>query len=182
MPVACDILFEDNHHAVVLKPAGMAVHGRSRSTPAAWIRNHWHPSSSSPSAVHRLDYGTRGPVMVAKSPEAHRRFQAQWPLSPRPTTPGSPGAENHTWPCCIACRWQNQASQTFVVWATVRGVCMAQPASWNGPFAQVEPTKSEGMLLPSATPSWGTRCTGRLRFTQDMDFTSVAHTSCGPIL
>ena len=80
MPVACAILFEDNHHAVVLKPAGMVVHGRSRNTLTAWVRTHWEPSNSSPSAVHRLDYGTRGPVMVAKSPEAHRRLQAQWPL------------------------------------------------------------------------------------------------------
>ena len=90
MPVACDILFEDNHHAVVLKPAGMAVHGRSRNTLTAWIRNHWEPSNPSPSAVHRLDYGTRGPVIEPNHLKPIGASKRNGPFSPRPTTPGSP--------------------------------------------------------------------------------------------
>lgn len=78
MPSACHILFEDDAHAVVLKPAGMAMHGKGAHTLTSHLRRHWSADGSAVTAVHRLDYGTRGPVLVAKSDRARKHFQAHW--------------------------------------------------------------------------------------------------------
>ena len=75
------ILFSDDDHCVVLKPAGMATHGRGLNTLLHALRREvaksdgqlWQP-------VHRLDFGTRGPVCVAKTLEALRELQADWHL------------------------------------------------------------------------------------------------------
>ena len=74
-----EILYEDDVHCVVLKPAGMAVHGRGRQTLIEALKHRelrgpreaWKP-------VHRLDFGTRGPVCVAKTDEALRALQHDW--------------------------------------------------------------------------------------------------------
>ena len=78
-----NILFEDDDHLIVLKPAGMATHGKGSNTLLLALRQMqevvkchdqlWQP-------VHRLDFGTRGPVCVAKTPLALRELQADWHL------------------------------------------------------------------------------------------------------
>lgn len=74
------ILHHDTDHAVVLKPAGMAVHGRGKHTLSAQVNRDVRFSASGPwQPIHRLDYGTRGPVMFARTPAARKTLQAQWP-------------------------------------------------------------------------------------------------------
>ena len=76
-----NILFSDEDHCIVLKPAGMATHGRGSNTLLDALRREvakcddhlWQP-------VHRLDFGTRGPVCVAKTSDALRELQADWHL------------------------------------------------------------------------------------------------------
>ena len=76
-----NILFSDEDHCIVLKPAGMATHGRGSNTLLNALRREvakcddhlWQP-------VHRLDFGTRGPVCVAKTSDALRELQADWHL------------------------------------------------------------------------------------------------------
>ena len=61
-----NILHQDDDHAVVLKEAGMSTHGRGRQHLSALLaRSPALPEGAKP--VHRLDYGTRGPVLVAWS-------------------------------------------------------------------------------------------------------------------
>jgi len=78
MDQALNILHQDDDHAVVLKEAGMSTHGRGRQHLSARLaRSTALPESAKP--VHRLDHGTRGPVVVAWRPEVMTAFQAQWP-------------------------------------------------------------------------------------------------------
>ena len=73
------ILHQDQDHAVVLKPAGMAVHGRGQHTLAAWLNRDVSSSDAEPwQHIHRLDYGTRGPVMFAKTQAAQKALLAHW--------------------------------------------------------------------------------------------------------
>lgn len=78
------ILYEDEHILVVDKPAGMAVHpAPGRKEPAmtdALVRR--CPSMAGvgsrerPGVVHRLDIGTSGVMVFAKTPVAYRRLRA----------------------------------------------------------------------------------------------------------
>ena len=71
-------LHEDPHLLVVLKPAGLAVHGKGESLMDLIRASHGeHAPWLQP--VHRLDHGTRGPVVVAKSADVLQRVQAIWP-------------------------------------------------------------------------------------------------------
>jgi len=79
--IPLDIIFEDEHLAVLDKPAGLVVH------PAP---GHWHDTlvnalvargtalgggiAGRPGIVHRLDRDTSGLMVVAKSDLAHRRL------------------------------------------------------------------------------------------------------------
>lgn len=73
------ILHQDTDHAVVLKPAGMAVHGRGQNTLTAQLKCDVHCSDADPwRHIHRLDYGTRGPVMFAKTQAAQKALLAHW--------------------------------------------------------------------------------------------------------
>jgi 23S rRNA pseudouridine1911/1915/1917 synthase len=79
------IVWQDEHLAVVDKPAGMVTH------PAGPLRTGtlvnallWHLGDLSgiggvlrPGIVHRLDQGTSGLLVVAKHDESHRRLAAQ---------------------------------------------------------------------------------------------------------
>ena len=59
-----NIVYQDDDHAVVLKDAGMSTHGRGRLHLSALLaRSIALPPGAKP--VHRLDHGTRGPVLVA---------------------------------------------------------------------------------------------------------------------
>lgn len=70
-----NILYSDEDHFVVLKEAGISTHGRSKSS---LVNQVTYDVPIYP--VHRLDYGTRGPVMFAKNLEALHMLQRMWPL------------------------------------------------------------------------------------------------------
>jgi 23S rRNA pseudouridine1911/1915/1917 synthase len=83
MAMALKVLYDDLDHCVVLKPAGMATHGRGPQTLVSVLQELVRLGAVSPSEallpVHRLDFGTRGPLVLAKHLDAHRTLQAQWP-------------------------------------------------------------------------------------------------------
>jgi 23S rRNA pseudouridine1911/1915/1917 synthase len=78
-PQPLDILYEDHDLIVVSKPAGVAVHpgaGRVRGTLVAGLLAHCKDLSGvggvlRPGIVHRLDRGTSGVLVAAKSEAAH---------------------------------------------------------------------------------------------------------------
>ena len=73
-----NIVYVDDDHAVVLKEAGMSTHGRGRQHLSALLaRSTVLPAGAKP--VHRLDHGTRGPLLVAWNSKTMVAFQAQWP-------------------------------------------------------------------------------------------------------
>ena len=86
-PIALDIVHEDDHLVVVDKPAGMAVHpapGSPDGTLANALLAHCGDSLSGiggerrPGIVHRLDKGTTGLMVAAKTDEAHRGLAHQF--------------------------------------------------------------------------------------------------------
>ncbi|MCU0255217.1 MAG: RluA family pseudouridine synthase [Vicinamibacterales bacterium] len=89
-PVAQDIplkvLYEDPHVIVVDKPAGMVVHpgaGHADGTLVNALLHHVDDLSgiggeARPGIVHRLDRGTSGVMVVAKSDQAHAELARQF--------------------------------------------------------------------------------------------------------
>ncbi len=77
-----DIVFEDEHLAVVDKPAGLVVHpsaGHGKGTLVHALLHHLDSLSGiggvqRPGIVHRLDKDTSGLILVAKNDLAHRRL------------------------------------------------------------------------------------------------------------
>jgi 23S rRNA pseudouridine1911/1915/1917 synthase len=73
--------YEDEHLLVVDKPAGLVVHpapGHARGTLVQGLLAHdveGGDEPERPGIVHRLDRDTSGLLVVARSPEAHRRLQ-----------------------------------------------------------------------------------------------------------
>lgn len=65
------ILFEDEHLAIIHKPAGILVSGNSFRTIAHALTQNIKPSKLSdttiPQPVHRLDYATTGVLLVGKT-------------------------------------------------------------------------------------------------------------------
>ncbi|HEY3706384.1 MAG TPA: RluA family pseudouridine synthase [Terracidiphilus sp.] len=85
------IVFEDDHLAIVDKPAGMMVHAgsgqtedaRSRGTLVNALLHHFQSLSTTagelrPGIVHRLDKDTSGLIIVAKSDRAHAKLAAMF--------------------------------------------------------------------------------------------------------
>jgi 23S rRNA pseudouridine1911/1915/1917 synthase len=75
------IAYEDEHLLVVDKPAGLVVHpapGHATGTLVHGLLAHDAAGGEAerPGIVHRLDRDTSGLMVVARSPEAHRRLQA----------------------------------------------------------------------------------------------------------
>jgi 23S rRNA pseudouridine1911/1915/1917 synthase len=74
--------YEDEHLLVVDKPAGLVVHpapGHARGTLVHGLLAYdveGGDEPERPGIVHRLDRDTSGLMVVARSPEAHRRLQA----------------------------------------------------------------------------------------------------------
>lgn len=72
------VLYEDEHMAVIDKPAGLAVHGAAGDTSvtvAAWWLEQLGDAASAfdverPGIVHRLDKDTTGVLVLAKTPQA----------------------------------------------------------------------------------------------------------------
>ena len=84
-PLALTVIHEDEHVLVVDKPAGLVVHpgaGHARGTLAAAVLAH-APGTAGvggprrPGVVHRLDKGTSGLLVVAKTPLAYESLTAQ---------------------------------------------------------------------------------------------------------
>lgn len=80
--IPLDILFEDEHLIVVNKPAGMVVHpahGHDHGTLVHALLYHCDSlpginGMQRPGIVHRIDKGTSGSLVVAKSEMAHRKL------------------------------------------------------------------------------------------------------------
>ncbi len=81
------ILYEDAHLVVLVKPAGLVVHpavGHREHTLVHALLNHCRGQLSSvggvkrPGIVHRLDKGTSGIMVAAKSDEAHQGLSQQF--------------------------------------------------------------------------------------------------------
>ncbi|WP_350293840.1 RluA family pseudouridine synthase [uncultured Croceitalea sp.] len=70
------VLYEDEHLAVILKPAGILVSGNTFKTIAAALPQNLKPSTLAdatiPQPVHRLDYATTGILLVGKTSSAIR--------------------------------------------------------------------------------------------------------------
>ncbi len=70
------VLFEDNHLAVIHKPAGILVSGNSFKTIANALTQNIQPSkltdATKPQPVHRLDYATTGILLVGKTSSSIR--------------------------------------------------------------------------------------------------------------
>jgi 23S rRNA pseudouridine1911/1915/1917 synthase len=84
--IPLDILYEDNHLVIVNKPAGLVVHpapGNMDGTLVNALLAHCGEQLTGiggverPGIVHRLDKGTSGAIVVAKSEFAHRDLQDQ---------------------------------------------------------------------------------------------------------
>jgi 23S rRNA pseudouridine1911/1915/1917 synthase len=89
--IPLDIVYEDDHLAVINKPAGMMVHAGAGATDDARNRGtlvnallHRFGALSEvggqlrPGIVHRLDRGTSGLMVVAKTDQAHRLLGDQF--------------------------------------------------------------------------------------------------------
>src|SRR5271154_3184082 len=89
--IPLQVLYEDQHLAVINKPAGMMVHAGAGSTDDARNRGtlvnallfHFEKLSEvggdlRPGIVHRLDRATSGLMVVAKNDESHRRLAKQF--------------------------------------------------------------------------------------------------------
>ena len=84
--IPLEILYEDNDLVAVNKPAGLVVHagaGRASGTLVNALLHHFKSLSSvggdlRPGIVHRLDKGTSGIILVARTDAAHRSLAAQF--------------------------------------------------------------------------------------------------------
>ncbi|WP_323756533.1 RluA family pseudouridine synthase [Roseivirga sp.] len=73
---ALEVLFEDEHLALIHKPAGILVSGNSFKTIANALTQNLTPSqrpdATIPQPVHRLDYATTGILLVGKTSSSIR--------------------------------------------------------------------------------------------------------------
>lgn len=130
-PIPLEILFEDSHVVVVVKPAGMVVHpaGRHRSgTLANGLAYHFNVVGAAdppirPGMVHRLDRATSGLMVVAKTQQALSRLTVQF---------------------------QNKTVMKRYL-ARVHGRVEPEEGEWSAPIGSD----------PTATPKWGIRESGR---------------------
>jgi len=84
--IALDILFQDDQVVVVQKPGGMVVHpgaGVSSGTLANALLFRFPEiagvgEEGRPGIVHRLDKGTSGVMVIARTPQAYRELQRQF--------------------------------------------------------------------------------------------------------
>ena len=85
-PLPLAIVYEDDHIAIVEKPAGLVVHpaaGNPDGTLVNALLFHVRDLSGiggeiRPGIIHRLDKDTSGLLLVAKNDAAHRALAAQW--------------------------------------------------------------------------------------------------------
>lgn len=80
--IALDIIYEDDDVMIINKPAGMVVHpgaGNQNGTMVNALLNHAPQLETIPRAgiVHRIDKGTTGLLMIAKTLQAHNSLVTQ---------------------------------------------------------------------------------------------------------
>ncbi|HLP92815.1 MAG TPA: pseudouridine synthase [Saprospiraceae bacterium] len=74
-----DIVYEDEYLAVVYKPAAMlSVPGKQQTDSVLLRMKRRYPEATGPLLVHRLDMGTSGLLLVAKTAEVHKQLQSQF--------------------------------------------------------------------------------------------------------
>jgi 23S rRNA pseudouridine1911/1915/1917 synthase len=84
--IPLDVIYEDDHLAVINKPADMVTHpGKATftGTLAAALQHHFNKLSDvagqlRPGIVHRLDRDTTGVIVVAKDNQVHHRLSRQF--------------------------------------------------------------------------------------------------------
>ena len=111
-----------------LKPTGMATHGRGSNTLLDALRREvatcddhlWQP-------VYRLDFGTRGPVCVAKTSDALRELQADWHLGEKTHHAWLQGVMSTSRGAVNLAIEGKRSQTTFKPWAAELGVHEVQP-------------------------------------------------------
>lgn len=87
VPMDLEVLFEDEHLVAINKPAGLVVHpgvGTGEDTLVHALLAHCGESLRGvggverPGIVHRLDRGTSGVILAAKTDRSHRALSAQF--------------------------------------------------------------------------------------------------------
>jgi len=77
-----EVIYEDDSLAVINKPAGILVSGNKFVTIANGLKQNLTPSKEkdacSPQLIHRLDYGTTGVLLAAKTASALRNLSRQF--------------------------------------------------------------------------------------------------------
>ena len=84
-PIPLDVLYEDEHLAVINKPAGMIIHpgaGAQSGTMVAALLDRFGGEEGlssiggpmRPGIIHRLDKETSGAVVIARTNEAHKKL------------------------------------------------------------------------------------------------------------
>ena len=74
-----EIVYEDPWLSVINKPAGMlSVPGKEDAVSVYSLMREQYPEADSPLTVHRLDMGTSGLMLIAKSKRVHQNLQAQF--------------------------------------------------------------------------------------------------------
>ena len=74
-----EILYEDEHLLVVNKPASLlSVPGKNVTDSVLFRMKQRYPEATGPLVVHRLDMGTSGLMLVAKTAEVHKALQSQF--------------------------------------------------------------------------------------------------------
>jgi tRNA pseudouridine32 synthase/23S rRNA pseudouridine746 synthase len=74
-----EMVYEDEYLAVVHKPAAMlSVPGKQESDSVLLRMKRRYPEATGPLLVHRLDMGTSGLLLVAKTAEVHKALQSQF--------------------------------------------------------------------------------------------------------
>ena len=84
--IALEVLYEDDHLIAIDKPAGIVVHpgpGHTGGTLVNALLHHCGDLAGiggveRPGIVHRLDQGTSGVMVVAKTDDAHRHLAEQF--------------------------------------------------------------------------------------------------------
>ena len=74
-----DLIYEDEHLAVVNKPAEfLSVPGKEINDSVFARVKKWYPNATGPLIVHRLDMSTSGLLLIAKTTEIYVALQAQF--------------------------------------------------------------------------------------------------------
>jgi len=76
--IPLDILYEDADLVAVNKPAGLVVHAGAGQSAGTLVNALLHRFGGLSSVVHRLDKGTSGVLLVARTDTAHRHLAAQF--------------------------------------------------------------------------------------------------------